>query len=241
MLAIRPSLAQPLALAVKAAVDSSAYSGQRLIQGQTALLGESGLLRMQLFPWRSINVDATACTYLKVSQLAAFGDGVSLRVSWRSRVLCKYRASLKITSTLLSRRSRVEGDANGRRVVFRGTAGAISVGAMGETLIGLSKGRADVFYGGSAQSVPTGFFVRSVDGQPLSRPMLALPPSLESVATLPNGLHRVCTSADNQIRSAVGLVAVLVGDRTCLDTVLNDKMTVMSVTGVEQSYRFSVL
>jgi hypothetical protein len=241
MLMVSPLKAQPLALAVRAAVDSSVYSGQRLVEGDAALLGDGGLLRMQLYPYRSINVDASACTSLKLRQLAAFGDGVVLRVSWRSRVLCKYRASLKITSSLLSRRSRVEGEANGRRIVYRGTAGAISVGARGETLIGLSKGSADVFYGGSTQSVPSGFFVRSVDGQLLSRPMIALPPSLQSVATLPNGLHRVCTIADNQIRSAVGRVAVLVGDRTCLDTVLDDTMTVMSVTGIEQSYKFSVL
>lgn len=233
-----PSEAQPLALVVKAAVDSSVRPGQRLTKGSKVLLGEGGLLRMQLSPYRSINVEATACTALKIDQLDAFGDGVILRIGWQNRILCKYRASLKISSSLMSRRSRVEGNANGRRILYRGTQGAILMGSRGETLIGLSKGSADVFYGDSSQAVKSGFFVKSIDGQPLPRPRLAPPPSLQSVETLPTGLLRVCTSEDNQIRSAVGRVAELVGDRTCLDTVKSDKMTVMTATGVEQVYKF---
>lgn len=234
----KPLQARPLSLRVVNALDASVSEGQKLRQGQSAIAKSNGFIRFELDPYRSIRVEAWSCTKVMVEQLQPFGSGVAFKVGYGNILFCPYKAYLKITSTLKSPQSGAKASANGRQITLRGTELAVSQGRNNETLIGVSRGFADVGYLNSDQSITPGYYLRSVDGQALPAPIWAGTPALESVATLPNGIHRVCTKGDRKLISKLGRIPVYLGEKLCLDTTLDDEMTELLPTGSGQNWRF---
>jgi len=221
------------------AKEASIKRGQHLLQGQSASTGVKGYLQLVLEPYRGVKVEAHGCTTVTVDTLRRSKSGVLLDISYGQPFLCALRSHFRLTSTFVSPHSRATLRAYERLISLSGTQGALSRTATGQLLIGLGSGSASVLYQGADVAIPAGFYIKSADGQPLSKPLRVKPFSLKSIGMIQgSSKHKLCTHEDHFLVSRKGYLPYTELGRLCLDTDLDDLIVEHLPTGLSQGWKF---
>lgn len=234
-----PTLSNPLFVKTIVTIDSNLVENQLLREGQSGLIFKHGFYRGLLHPiYKSVRIESTSCTNMKLNVLRQVGNGIALNVSAGSILGCPYSPFVRIISTTKSKDTRVSFNTRGREVLL-GSINTINSynNSKGELIIGSSNGSSEVKYLNYKASIATNLFIKSPDNKNLSSTYVSPKPYLNSVARLANNLHRVCTDKDNIIISKLDYQSQLLGNSNCLDTVTSDKFLVQSPMGYSY-YKF---
>lgn len=234
-----PVLSRPLSLNTIVSIDSNVKVNQDLYEGNSALIYKHGFYRSLLSPrYKSIKVESTSCTNMIIDLLRQINNGIALKLTAKGIFGCPYSPYVRIVSTTKSKDTKVSFNIQGRNVLLNpiSTINAYN-NIKGQVIIGSSAGSAQLDYLGYSKPLISNLYIRSSDSQEPSPPLLSPKPYLNSVATLQNNLHRVCTDKDNNIISRLDYQPKIINSSNCLDTVVADKFLVQSPKGYAY-YRF---
>lgn len=228
--------------------DSSSFKfpvGQILLKNKNYQTDKNTFVDYQLLPYRSINFNVFPCTNYRIDRLIQYHTGVLLNFSQKNVLFCPYKSKIRITSNLKSKDSKIRSLVSNRKIIYNGTEGLITQDKE-DIVIGVNSGNISVEYFNQAKLIPSGYYVESKLNQKISDPILAPLPILESGVKTGGDKIRTCTNPANEIYSQLKYSPVLIKnrfrlqDKLCLDTVLNDRILVVSPTGKMQQWRFNL-
>jgi hypothetical protein len=218
-------------LQVESETNSSVFKGNKLKTSNFLYSEKSGYVDLYLYPYKSVRVQIFNCTFFQVENLSRVSDGINLNVIYKNIPFCPYKSSIKITSTVKSKNTKVKGKFKNRQVNLYGTELYISESLdSDEILIGVNKGIVQVKYNNESVNIFENYFIKSKNYLGFSDLIKPPLPILESVKKV-NNLNRVCTHKYNTLISMLGIFPKLINDKKCIDTTLNDRMLVISPTG----------
>lgn len=238
VLTAQPTLSKTLNLKTIVSIKSSAVEGGFIYENNLVSVLEHGFYRSLLNPFKSIRVESTGCTRMIPTILRQTGDGLILKITSKGILGCPYSPFVRIISTTKSPLTKVSSVFLDREILLSAVSTINAYENINkEVILGSSVGSAKAEYKNSSALISANYFVKSKSNSPFSPPALSAEPYLNSVASLPEDLHRVCTDANNVIVSKLNKQSRLAKEGNCLDTTIADSFLVQSPKGYRY-YRF---
>jgi hypothetical protein len=227
--------AKPLSFVVTDSDDSTKPSGAHLVQGDNIVTRADGFALLLLSPFKSILVTQLSCTNLTVKTLRYVGNNISNKLVYRDVFGCPSKSRVDISSSFVSKKSKIEVDLGKTRLSLNGTRITI---LRDDVLATVGSSQGNVSSGGVVVS-PGYFSLIQQDGI-LSKPQRAPTPGFTSVGYNNNQVTG-CTYYFNNLVSQRKARYFYSEESICILTGLSDEVTITNPIGISQRYRWRLV